>query len=53
MLRKNWENDVKLRVPATCHGVIPNLTPAKYWHGMASMDYWLVVCGGRLSKPFF
>ena len=50
MLRKNWENNANIRKPASCHGALPQLTPAKYFHAMASLDYTLIVCGGMLSK---
>ena len=50
MLRKNWENNANIRKPASCHGALPQLTPAKYFHAMASIDYTLIVCGGMLSK---
>ena len=50
MLRKNWQNNANIRKPATCHGAIPQLTPAKYFHAMASIDYTLIVCGGMISE---
>ena len=53
MLRKHWETANNWRKPATCHEAIPNLSPGRYHHGIASIDYTLVVCGGRLSKCTF
>ena len=50
MLRKNWQNNANIRKPASCHGAIPQLTPAKYFHAMASIDYTLIVCGGMISE---
>ena len=50
MLRKNWENNANIRLPASCHGALPPLSPAKYFHAMASIDYTLIVCGGMLSQ---
>ena len=49
LLRKTWETQGNYRNPATCHGVIPTLSPARKWPAIATMDYTLVVCGGRLS----
>ena len=50
MLRRVWEINSRHRKPATCHGVIPDLSPGRYYHAIATMDYTLVVCGGRLGK---
>ena len=50
MLRKNRNNRVTIRTPATCHGAIPDLSPGRYWHSLASMDYTLIMCGGMDSK---
>ena len=50
MLRKNWESNTRVRQPATCHRAIPDLSPGRYWHGVATMGYTLVVCGGLVSK---
>ena len=50
MLRKNWENSATIRLPASCHGALPPLSPAKYFHAMASIDYTLIVCGGMTSQ---
>ena len=53
MLRKHWETPNNWRKPATCHGAIPDFSPGRYHHGIGSIDYTLVVCGGRLSKCSF
>ena len=50
MLRKNWESNSNTRSPATCHGAIPSLSPGRYYHAIASVDYTLLVCGGMFSK---
>ena len=50
MLRKNWESNSNTRTPATCHGAIPSLSPGRYYHAIASVDYTLLVCGGMFSK---
>ena len=46
MLRKRWNSGTPTRYPATCHQAIPDLKPNKRLHGMATMDYTLMVCGG-------
>ena len=50
MLRKNWQNNDNIRKIATCHGAIPDLSPARYHHGVAAIDYTLYVCGGMVCK---
>ena len=50
MLRRVVQTNSIYRRPATCHGVIPELTPGRYFHAMATMDYTLIVCGGLLGK---
>ena len=53
MLRKTWQSNSKERKPATCHGAIPSLSPGRYYHGIASIDYQIWVCGGMFSKYLF
>ena len=50
MLRKTWQSNSRERKPATCHGAIPSLSPGRYYHGIASIDYQIWVCGGMFSK---
>jgi len=49
MLRKTWQSNSKERKPATCHGAIPTLSPGRYYHGIASIDYQIWVCGGMFN----
>ena len=49
MLRKRWEHHSQHRKPATCHRAIPDLDSKRYQHAVTSLDYLLIVCGGRLG----
>ena len=50
MLRKRWESNTDVRLPATCHQAIPSLSPARWQLGMTSLNYRLIVCGGIRCK---
>ena len=46
MLRKRWQNNNIYRYPATCHRAIPDLSPGRWYNGITSIDYNLIICGG-------
>ena len=50
MLRKRWESNTDVRLPATCHQAIPSLSPARWQLGMTALNYRLIVCGGLRCK---
>ena len=46
MLRKRWQKNNINRYPATCHRAIPDLSPGRWYNGITSLDYNLIICGG-------
>ena len=46
MLRRRTKSG-NSKLPLSCHGKIPPLSPGKLTPGVTAVGYWLLVCGGR------
>ena len=46
MLRKRIQSGNN-KLPLSCHGIIPLLSPGKTEVGVTAVGYWLLVCGGQ------
>ena len=50
LLRDRWTSPNYMRRPASCHRIIPDLSPGRFAVGVTAVDYLLMVCGGHVYQ---